>query len=149
VILIDANLLVYAHVTSFLQHERARTWLDAQLNGTVTVGLPWAGILAFVRLVTNPRIFEQPETIEGAWKQVEEWLGCPTVWLPQPTERHREILDTLLINQNLRANLVPDAHLAALAIEHGLILCSADGDFGRFPGLRWENPIRERDKVRP
>lgn len=148
-ILIDANILVYAHVTSFSHHERARIWLDAQLNGTVSVGLSWASILAFVRLVTNPRIFEQPETIERAWKQVEDWLNCPIVWLPQPTERHREILGTLLINQNLRGNLVPDAHLAALAIEHGLILCSTDGDFGRFPGLRWENPIRKGDKVQP
>ncbi|MGA1864418.1 MAG: TA system VapC family ribonuclease toxin [bacterium] len=100
-ILIDANLLVYAHVTSFLQHKRTRIWLDAQINGTVTVGLPWASILSFVRLVTNPRIFEQPETIAGAWKQIEEWLDCPTVWLPQPTERHREILDTSLTRNSI------------------------------------------------
>lgn len=143
-ILIDANLLVYAHAASFLIHDKARAWLDVQLNGNAPVGLPWSSILAFIRLVTNPRIFEQPATVEGAWKQVEEWLGCSSVWLPQPTERHREILGSLLINQNLRANLVPDAHLAALAIEHGLILYSTDGDFGRFPGLRWENPIKGR-----
>ena len=141
-ILVDANLLVYAHVDSFIIHKNAQKWLDAQINGTAPVGLPWPTILAFVRLVTNPRIFEQPETVAGAWKQVEEWMDCPSVWLPQPTERHREILGSILINQTLRANLIPDAHLAALAIEHGLILYSTDGDFARFPGLRWQNPLR-------
>jgi len=142
VILVDANLLVYAHVISFPQHEKARKWLDDRLNGTVPVGLPWPSVLTFVRLITNPRIFERPEPIAEAWKQVEEWLDCPPVWIPQPTERHREILGLLLINHVLRANLLPDAHLAALAIEHGLILCSSDDDFGRFPNLRWENPLR-------
>jgi len=145
VILVDANLLVYAHVATFQQHKRARRWLDGSLNGTAPVGLPWPSILGFIRLVTNPRIFERPEPIEEAWKQVEEWLDCSPVWIPQPTERHREILGPLLINQSVRANLVPDTHLAALAIEHGLILCSTDGDFGRFPGLRWENPIRDQN----
>ena len=140
-ILIDANLLIYAHVNTFPQHAAARGWLDGRLSGTASVGLPWPSLLAFIRLVTNPRIFEHPETIDKAWQQVEEWLDCLPVWIPQPTERHREALKTLLIDQSLRANLIPDAHLAALAIEHGLILCSTDGDFGRFPGLRWENPL--------
>jgi toxin-antitoxin system PIN domain toxin len=145
VILIDANLLVYAHATAFSQHRAAREWLDDRLNGVAPVGLPWPSILAFLRIVTNPRIFERPEVIEGAWRQVEEWLGCPSVWIPQPTERHGETLQPLLVDQRLRANLIPDAHLAALAIEHGLILCSTDGDFARFSGLRWENPLHERD----
>ena len=90
---------------------------------------------------TNPRIFERPKSVATAWKQVEDWLDCPPVWIPQPTERHREILGSLLKTQGGRSNLVPDAHLAALAIEHGLILCSTDGDFARFPNLRWENPL--------
>jgi hypothetical protein len=141
VILVDTNLLIYAHVKSFLQHERARIWLDGHLGGTASVGLSWPSLLAFIRLVTNPRVFERPESVEKAWKQIEEWLDCSPVWIPQPTERHREVLGPLLVNQGLRANLVPDAHLAALAIEHGLTLCSTDGDFGRFPGLRWENPL--------
>jgi len=141
VILIDANLLIYAHVNTFPQHATARGCLDGRLSGTASVGLPWPSLLAFIRLVTNPRIFEQPETVYNAWQQVEEWLDCSPVWIPQPTERHRDALKTLLIDQGLRANLIPDAHLAALAIEHGLILCSTDGDFGRFPGLRWENPL--------
>lgn len=140
-ILIDANLLIYAHVNNFSQHPAAREWLDGRLSGTASVGLPWPSLLAFIRLVTNPRIFEHPEAVDKAWQQVEEWLDCSPVWIPQPTERHREALKTLLFDQGLRANLIPDAHLAALAIEHGLILCSTDGDFGRFPGLRWENPL--------
>jgi toxin-antitoxin system PIN domain toxin len=95
-----------------------------------------------LRLVTNPRIFEQPEPTQRAWQQVEEWLSRPVAWIPQPTERHREVLGTLLNLRGVRANLVPDAHLAALAIEHGLILCTTDGDFARFEGLRWQNPLR-------
>lgn len=140
-ILVDANLLVYAHVDSLPHHEAAHEWLDARLNGTAPVGLPWPSLLAFLRLVSNPRVFERPEQIIQAWKQVEEWLDCPTSWIPLPTERHREALAPLLALTGLRSNLVPDAHLAALAIEHGLILCSTDSDFARFPGLRWENPL--------
>jgi hypothetical protein len=140
-ILLDANLLVYAHLASFQQHEAARPWLDAQLNGNSPVGLPWNSLLTFLRLVTNPRLFERPETILDAWKQVEDWLDCETVWIPEPTERHREVLGSLLGGSGIQANLVPDAHLAALAIEHGLTVCSSDGDFGRFKNLRWQNPL--------
>lgn len=140
-IIIDANLLVYAYVKSFGLHEPARIWLDGRLNGSAPVGMPWPSLLAFLRLVTNPRVFERPATIGEAWTQVEEWLACEPVWIPQPTERHREILGKLLHGKGIKANLVPDVHLAALAIEHGLVLCSTDGDFGRFPGLRWENPL--------
>ena len=140
-ILVDANLLVCAHVSSFRQHQAARSWLDGRLNGFAPVGLPWASILGFIRLVSNPRIFRQPEPIAAAWAQAESWLSGPTVWIPQPAERHREILGGFLRTVVTRANLVPDAHLAALAIEHGLTLCSTDADFSRFQGLRWENPL--------
>jgi len=132
---------VYAHVQGFAQHERARIWLDDRLNGTARVGLPWPSLLAFLRLVTNPRVFERPASIQAAWQQVEEWLDCEAAWVPAPTDRHREVLGRLLREQPVRANLVPDAHLAALAIEHGLVLASTDGDFARFPGLRFENPL--------
>lgn len=140
-ILIDANLLVYAHVSSFAQHEQAREWLDGQLNGAAPVGLPWASLLAFVRLVTNPRVFERPEPITDAWGQVLAWLDCETAWIPQSTERHADVLGKLFAIPGVHANLVPDAHLAALAMEHGLMLCSADSDFARFPALRWQNPL--------
>jgi toxin-antitoxin system PIN domain toxin len=141
VILVDANLLVYAYVSNLPQHQPALTWLDGRLNGAAPVGLPWPSLLAFIRLVSNPRVFERPRSVATAWKQVEDWLNCSPVWVPQPTERHREILGSLLTTQGSRANLIPDAHLAALAIEHGLILCSTDGDFARFPDLRWQNPL--------
>ena len=140
-ILVDSNLLIYAHVTSLPQHETAREWLDSKLSGTALVGLPWPSLLSFLRLVSNPRVFERPEAIPEAWKQVEAWLGSPVVWIPQPTDRHRDVLGPLLDKAVRRANLVADAHLAALAIEHGLTLCSTDGDFARFSALRWENPL--------
>lgn len=141
-ILLDANLLVYARVEDLTQHGAARDWLDAQLSGTARVGLPWPTLLAFIRLVSNPRVFERPETVASAWAQVESWLECEPAWIPQPTDHHRAVLAPLLQRATDRPKLVPDAHLAALAIEHGLTLCSTDGDFARFPGLRWENPLR-------
>lgn len=140
-ILVDANLLVYAHVASFREHDRARTWLDDRIAGTAPVGLPWQSLLAFVRLVSNPRVFERPLAVADAWAQAEGWLSCPNVWVPEPTERHEELLGAFLRAPGLRANHVPDAHLAAIAIGHGLVLCSTDGDFARFEGLRWENPL--------
>jgi len=140
-ILLDANLLIYAHVTTFPQHPRARSWLDTQLSGGGPVGLPWPSLLAFLRIVTNPRVFERPEPAVDAWRQIEAWLDSDVVWVPQPTERHRAVLGPLLLASGVQANLIPDAHLAALAIEHGLVLYSTDGDFARFPDLRWQNPL--------
>jgi len=143
VILVDANLLVYAHVGSTLANPKARAWLNRRLNETSQVAMPWPSLLAFVRLVSNPRVFARPLTVPQAWAQVESWLAVPTVWIPEPTERHKETLASLLGKEAFRSNLVPDAHLAAIAIEHGLTLCSADGDFARFAGLRWENPLAQ------
>ena len=143
-ILIDANILIYAHVSSFAQHDAARDWLDQQLNGPTRVGLPWVSLLAFLRLVTNPRVFEHPEPMGDAWRQVCEWLACQSAWSPQPTERHADLLGQFLGLPGVHGNLVPDAHLATLAMEHGLTLCSTDGDFARFRGLRWQNPLAQQ-----
>jgi toxin-antitoxin system PIN domain toxin len=142
-ILVDANLLIYAHVKTFPQHARAREWLDVRLSGSAQVGLPWPSLLSFLRLVTNRRVFERPESTGDAWRQVIAWLACDAAWIPQPTDRHREVLGRLLAKVNVAANLIPDAHLAALAIEHGLTLCSTDGDFARFPDLRWQDPLQQ------
>ena len=139
--MVDANILVYARVASFPQHEPARDWLDRQLGGIHRVGLPWVSLLAFLRLVTNPRVFERPDRMGEAWEQVSAWLACEAAWVPEPTERHAEVLGYLLALPGVRGNLVPDAHLAALAIEHGLTLCSTDGDFARFSGLAWQDPL--------
>lgn len=140
-ILVDANLLVYAKVNNFPQHVSSRTWLEGRLNGHSRVGLPWPSLLAFVRLVTNPRIFDRPMPVSEAWTQVEEWLALPKAWVPLPTPRHADVLVRLIRATGTTGNLIPDAHLAALAIEHGLVVCSTDGDFARFPGLAWENPL--------
>jgi len=139
--IVDANLLLYAHVVAFEQHSVARPWLDEKLQGFEPFGLPWPSLLGFVRIVSNPRVFERPEPLKNAWRQVQEWLDCRAAWIPHPTARHREVLDRLFSTTDLRANHIPDAHLAALAMEHGLILCSTDGDFSRFSELRWENPL--------
>lgn len=140
-ILVDANILIYAFGSFSPQHAAAQDWLDAQLSGVGPVALPWASLLAFLRVVSNPRIFSRPKPFADAWRQVRAWLACDIVWVPQPTDRHADILEGLLAGPGVHANLVADAHLAALAIEHGLTLCSTDGDFARFPGLRWENPL--------
>lgn len=140
-ILVDANLLIYAYNRSAAQHEAAREWLEARLAGPARVGLPWPSLLAFLRIVTNSRLFPGAVNAAAAWRQVASWLSADAGWIPVPTERHAEVLAALLLLPEIRGNLVPDADLAALAIEHGLILCSHDGDFGRFPGLRWEDPL--------
>ncbi|MDH3404644.1 MAG: type II toxin-antitoxin system VapC family toxin [Acidobacteriota bacterium] len=140
-ILVDANLLLYAHVRNVPQHEAARRWLDGRLNEGPRVGLPWPSLLAFVRIASNPRIFERPLSVGRAWEQVTSWLALEPVWIPAPTDRHRLVLGELLGGAAFGANLVPDAHLAALAIEHGLTFCSTDGGFARFAGLRWSNPL--------
>ncbi len=140
-ILVDANLLIYAVNAAAPQHVGARSWLDACMNNSARVGLPWASLLAFLRLVTNPRVFPRPLSLADAWTQVDAWLGSGPAWIPAPTQRHAEILARLLMVPGVHGNLVPDAHLAALAIEHGLELNSTDGDFARFAGLRWCNPL--------
>ena len=140
-ILVDANLLVYAHVASFQQHTRARSWLDEQLNGSTLVGLAWPSLLAFLRLVTNPRVFDRPAPTAQAWAQVQAWLSRDNAWIPHPGERHAALLGEVLAIPGVHANLIPDAHLAALALEHGLMVCSTDSDFARFPNVRWTNPL--------
>lgn len=138
-ILVDANLLIYASAPETAQHAGAKDWLDGCLNGPSRVGLPWPSLLAFMRIVSNPRLFGGA-SLAHARAQVQAWLALPNTWVPAPTEEHARILDELLGNERSH-RLVPDAHLAALALEHGLILCSSDGDFARFGALRWENPL--------
>lgn len=139
-ILVDVNLLVYAKMDVMEHHGVAREWLDGRLSGHYGVGLPWASLLGFVRLVTSRRIFDNPMPFDAAWGQVDEWLALPPVFTPEPARAYQDILRRLMREVG-RPNLVPDAHLAALAIEYGLTLHSADRDFARFTGLKWENPL--------
>jgi len=140
-ILVDANLLVYAALSGYPQHARARAWLEGVINQPGRVGLPWPCLVAFLRLTTNPRLHRQPLDAGTAWSLVRAWLDLPDVWIPQPTERHADVLRGLLLATQATGNLVHDAHLAALALEHGLTVMSADSDFARFPGVRWQNPV--------
>lgn len=140
-ILVDVNLLVYAVAAETIHHQAARSWLDAQLNGSARVGLPWPSLLGFLRLISNRRLFERALPVPVAWQVVVGWRAQECVWTPEPTPRHAAILGDLIGREVHRHDLVPDAHLAALAIEHGLVLCSTDGDFARFRQLRWRNPL--------
>jgi len=139
--LVDANVLLHAYNASSSHHSAARQWLERAFAGPEPVCLAWATILAFLRIGTNPRAFPEPYSLEEATALVSEWLSVPSLRVLDPGERHWEILRSLLPAAQARGPLVMDAHLAALAIEHGAILCSTDRDFTRFPGLRWRNPI--------
>jgi toxin-antitoxin system PIN domain toxin len=140
--LIDANLLLYAAHEQAAHHETAAEWLTEQLNGSRRVGIPWSSIGAFLRIATHPRAFERPLSPATAWEQVADWLAAPVAWIPNPGPAHTRIVGDLITAHDVRGNLVPDALLAALAIEHGLTLYSADTDFARFPDLNWLNPLR-------
>ena len=140
--LIDANLLLYAVHEGAEQHEPAVEWLTERLNGPRRVGIPWQSLGAFLRIVTHPRAFERPLAPSVAWSRVTDWLSAPVAWIPQPGVEHARILVRLITAYDIRGNLIPDAFLAALAVEHGLTIYSTDTDFARFEELRWENPLR-------
>jgi uncharacterized protein len=139
--IVDANVLLYAVDTSSPFHQSAKDWLESSLNGPARVGLPWASLLAFQRISTHPRASASPFSSSQAWSFVADWLDADMTWVPVPGERHAEILRDLIVAGDLRGNLVTDAHLAALAIEHGVGVCSADSDFARFPQISWVNPV--------
>lgn len=141
-ILVDANLLLYAEDALHPHHEKAREWWDARLSGAAPVCLCWTVLLAFIRIGTNSRVFAKPLSLEQATDRVGSWLKQPCVRLVSPTDRHWEIFRKLLNEGQATANLVTDAHLAALALEYGCELMSTDSDFSRFPRLKWKNPLK-------
>jgi len=141
VTLTDVNLLLYAYDASSAHHARARAWLEERLSGAETFGFAWLVLVAFVRIRTNARIFEAPFSANEALDRVDAWLAQPCATVLEPGPRHVAIVRDLLSGAGTAGNLVNDAHLAALAIEHGAELASADRDFGRFPGLRLANPL--------
>ena len=139
--LVDANILLFAVDANAPTHARAAKWLTDRLNGNRRIGLPWELLTAFVRVSTHPRASAHPLQPEDAWRFVEEWLAAPTAWVPRPTDQHATVLGGLIRKYRVGGNLIPDAHLAALAIEHGLEVCSADTDFARFTEVRWLDPL--------
>lgn len=139
--LVDANLLLWAHHEAFDRHEAARRWWAQTLSDAPMIGVPWPSILAFVRISTHPRALTVPASLEEAWAVVTSWLDRGNVWIPTATDRHRGLLADLLLKGRASGNHTSDAHLAALAVEWGLELLSADRDFARYPGLRWRDPL--------
>ena len=136
----DANVLLYAVNSDASNHVLARGWLDQALAGRRTVGFTWSVLLAFLRLATHPAVFPRPIDVAQATEQVRSWLRCSTAVVVEPGARHVEVLANLLTASGVGGNLVGDAHLAAIAIEHGAELVSFDRDFARFAGLRWTLP---------
>jgi toxin-antitoxin system PIN domain toxin len=138
----DVNLLVYTTDESSPHCRQARSWLEEALSGTEEVGFAWLALVGFIRIATNPAVFSSPLSTAGAFEYVESWLGAPVATVVQPTDRHavrlRELLESI---GSTAGNLTSDAHLAALAIEHGAELFSHDTDFARFEGLRWHDPF--------
>ncbi len=137
----DLNLLIYAVDSEAPHHQAALDWWNASLSGTESIGLAWSVLLGFVRLTTSPLVVRSPMTPAASLDYLDRWLARDVTTVVEPTPRHVALLRDLLAESGTAGNLVADAHLAALAIEHGAQLCSADRDFGRFPGLRWSNPL--------
>jgi toxin-antitoxin system PIN domain toxin len=138
--IVDANVLLYAVNSDAVHHETSRTWLDRGLAGSDRVGLAWVPLLAFVRLVIKEGLFPRPMSPRDAMAQVEGWLGAPGAVPVNPTARHTGVLAGLLAASGTGGNLVSDAHVAALALEHRAEVVSYDADFGRFEGVRWRRP---------
>lgn len=140
-ILVDANLLLYAYHPRAEQHEKSRAWLEKALSGPEFVRFAWLTLWAFLRISTSPRVFERPLSPSEAEAAISSWLALPAVGILEPGERHWDILRDLVRDGQTTGPLVMDAVLAAIALEHGATLCTTDRDFSRFSRLRWTNPL--------
>jgi uncharacterized protein len=140
-ILVDTNLLIYAVNEDAPLHRKAKAWLESAISGPGTVGFSWSVVLAFLRLTTRPGLFRNPLAVETAFDLIASWLEQPSATVVQAGPRHLRILRELVLATGTGGNLTSDAHLAAMAIEHGAELCSSDTDFARFAGLKWSNPV--------
>ncbi len=139
----DANLLIYAADSQSAFHRRAHTWWTDALNSDEAVGRSWLVLLAFIRVMSSPRLMTYPARVDDLLEEVESWLGSSVVQVLQPSVRHPQALRSLLVPTGVGGNLVNDAHLAALALEFGGTVYSADTDFARFPNVKWVNPLAE------
>jgi toxin-antitoxin system PIN domain toxin len=141
-IFFDANLLIYSVNSDAPLHQQAKDWVQTTLDGQRgPVALNWFALVAFVRIITNPKIMNTPRSLDEALNHVNSWLRLPAVTLISPGVNHARDFEALCRASSAKGNLVTDAHLAALAIEHDCELASCDSDFARFPGLRWINPL--------
>ena len=140
-ILVDANLLLYAYHPRAEQHDKSRAWLEAALSGSELVRFAWLTLWAFLRIATDPREFERPLSVSEAGAAVSAWFAEPVAGVLKPGELHWNILSRLMRDGQTAGPLVMDAVLAAIAIEHGATLCTTDRDFARFAGLKWMNPL--------
>jgi toxin-antitoxin system PIN domain toxin len=143
VIVLDANLLLYAYDSTMPQHEAARSWLNGAFSGDALIGLPWQTVSAFLRVSSDSRIPGKRFTIEEAISIVRQWMDLKQVRMLVPGERHWSIFQWMLIEGQVRGPMTTDAQLAAMTIEYGGVLYTTDRDFARFPGLRWVNPLQE------
>jgi toxin-antitoxin system PIN domain toxin len=139
--LLDANILLYAYNSSSQEHRQAQRWLEGAFAAPDPVGLCWLTIWAFLRISTNSRVFQQPLQTSQATRIVSKWLSHPSVTLLAPGDRYWSILSRLVVESQCRGPLISDASLAALALEHGAVLCTTDKDFTRFSELRTLNPL--------
>ncbi|HMR97440.1 MAG TPA: PIN domain-containing protein [Microthrixaceae bacterium] len=139
--IVDANILLYAVDDRSPWHAMAREWMETHLNGHQRVGLPWESLGAFVRISTNPRAVSDPLTPQEAWDHVTRWLDAPAAWVPERGTSFGAILGRLVLTHDLRGPLISDAMLAALCLEHGVPIVSADSDFARFTELTWIDPL--------
>lgn len=140
-IVLDANILLYAYDEDSDKHEQARAWVEEVFSDASPVGLPWQTISAFMRIVTNPRLGGKRFTTAEVVEVVNQWVSQPNIRLLGPGDNHWSFLRQMMVDGHARGPLVTDAQLAALTIEYGGVLHTTDRDFSRFPGLRWKNPI--------
>jgi uncharacterized protein len=140
-IVLDANLLLYAYDSRSEKHEQARKWVEQVFSNGAMLGLPWQTVAAFIRITTNPRIPGERFSLDEVVRLVDQWLELPNVKLLAPGDQHWAMLRKLLIAGQARGPLATDAQLAALTMEHGGVLHTTDRDFARFPELKWTNPI--------
>jgi len=141
VIVLDANVLLYAYDSASIHHSKARAWIEEAFSGTAPVSLPWQTISAFLRIMTNPRIPGERFTLEEAVQVVDHWLEQPNIRVLAPGDEHWLLFRQMIVEGQAPGALVSDAHLAALTVEYGGTLYTTDRDFARFPGLRWSNPL--------
>ena len=140
-IVIDANLLIYSYDRDSAHHKKSRFWLEEVLSGVEAVGLPWQSVSAFLRVITNRRLSGMRVSLQQAVQVVDEWLQQPNVQILVPADEHWSVLRQMILEGQASGPLVSDAEIAAITIEHGAVLHTADRDFARVPGLRWKNPL--------